>query len=116
MRRTTLIFVIFGLIFAVFVFYSLMHIEPLQVSGGHLERLGHRLVVRGTVTNTSPDVLAAALQVRLFDGAGRQLGSQTLALGKLGPGRSIPFSSTPVNGAAQKFTIQIDRGANMYGN
>jgi hypothetical protein len=116
MRRTTLVFLVFSLIFASFVFHSLIHVEPLQVTGEHIEHVGNKLFVRGTVTNTGSAVQSAALQVRLFDSAGRRMGTETLALGELKPGKSIPFSSSPIDGLAQKFTIQIDHGANMYGN
>jgi hypothetical protein len=117
MRRTTLIVVVISLIFVIFVFYSLFHLEPLKVSGEHLDHLGDAVVVRGTVVNTGSDPLAAGLKVQLFDGAGHRLAEQTLGLGKLAAGQSAAFASRPINASkAEKFTIQIDHGSNMYGN
>jgi hypothetical protein len=117
MRRTTLILLVISLVFIFFVFYSLLHLEPLTVSGGRLERTGGAVVVRGEVTNTASDAEAAGLKVRLFDAAGHRLAEQTLALGKLAPGQRVAFRSRPINASqAEKFTIQVDHGNNMYGN
>jgi hypothetical protein len=117
MRRTTLIVVVISVIFVIFVFYSLLHLEPLKVSDEHLEHLGDAVVVRGTVVNTGSNALAAGLKVQLFDGAGHRLAEQTLGLGKLAPGQSAAFASRPINTSkAEKFTIQVDHGMNMYGN
>jgi hypothetical protein len=117
MRRTTLIVVVISSIFIIFVFYSLLQLEPLKVSREHLDHVGDAVVVRGTVVNTGSDPLAAGLKVQLFDGAGHRLAEQTLGLGKLAPGQSAAFSSRPINASkAENFSIQIDHGANMYGN
>ena len=117
MRRTTLIVVVISLIFVTLVFYSLLHLEPLKVSGEHLDHLGNTVVVRGTVLNTGSNPLAAGLKVQLFDGAGHRLAEQTLGLGKLAPGQSAAFASQPINASkAENFTIQVDHGTDMYGN
>lgn len=117
MRRTTLYILAISLIFGLFVFYSLFHVEPLRVSGGRLEHLGDAVIVRGTVINTGSDAQAAGLQVQLFDAAGHKVATERVALGKLAPGQSRAFASRPMNAAnAENFTIQVDRGANMYGN
>ena len=117
MRRSTLIIAGFSLVFIIFVFYSLFRIEPLHVTDGHIMRLGNAVVVQGTVVNTGSQAQTAGLKVQLFDSAGRQLAMQTVALGKLAPGQSVGFQSRPIPAsAAEKFTIQVDRGANMYGN
>lgn len=94
-----------------------MHLEPLKVSDGHLERSGDSVVVKGTVLNTASNALAAGLKVQLFDGGGHRLAEQTVLLGKIAPGHSTPFSSQPINASkAENFSIQIDHGTNMYGN
>ena len=106
-----------ALIFAAFVFYSLFHLEPIRISGGRLVRMGSSVVVQGTATNTASDAQAAGLKLELFDGAGRKLAVQDLALGKLAPGQHVDFVSRPISASAvAKFTILVDRGANMYGN
>ena len=69
------------------------------------------------MVNTGSNPLAAGLKVQLFDGGGHRLAEQTLELGKLAPGRSTAFASQPINASkAEKFTIQIDHGTDMYGN
>jgi hypothetical protein len=117
MRRTNLTLVAVSLIFIAFVLYSLLYLEPIRVSGGHLEHFGDAVVVRGLATNTASDAQTAGLKVELFDSAGHKVAAQTLALKKLAPGQSVTFESRPITASgAEKFTIQVDRGANMYGN
>jgi hypothetical protein len=117
MRRTTLTLVVISLIFVAFVLYSLLHLEPIHVTGGRLEHLGGGVVVRGIATNTASDAQAAGIKVVLYDSAGHKVAAQTLSLKRLAPGQSVAFQSRPINASrAEKFTIQVDRGANMYGN
>ena len=117
MRRTTIIVSVIAVLFIGFVFYSLSRVEPLKVQEERLERLGDQVLVRGQIVNTGPDIPQAGLQVRLFDAGGHQLVRQTVSLGRLSAGESRPFSSPPfpANGV-EKFTLQVDRGNNMYGN
>jgi hypothetical protein len=116
MRRSTAISLAAVVAFAGFVFYSLSRVEPLKVEG-QLERQGNRVYVRGRVTNTGSETQAAGLQLRLFDNSGHLVVRQTLHLATLGPGQSLEFSSPPTSASgAKKFTIQVDRGNNMYGN
>ncbi len=117
MRRSTLIVVIVSLIFMVFVFYSLFHLEPLRVSGERLEHRGNAVIVRGAVINTGSQAQDAGLKVQLFDARGHKLAVETVRLGRLAPGQSASFTSQPTYApGAEKFTIQVDRGSNMYGN
>jgi hypothetical protein len=117
MRRSSVLAIGLGLLFACFVFYSLENAESLKVSGAHLEHLGERVAVRGTVTNTGSETQQAGVSVRLFDARGRQLTRQTVSLGALDPGQSVAFSSSPYAAhQVEKFTVQVDRGNNMYGN
>src|SRR5947207_2224859 len=97
MRRATLVSLVVGLAFAAFVFYSLVHFEPLQVSGAVLEHRGNAVVVKGSVVNAGSNSLPAGLKVELFDAAGRKLGVQSVELGKLAPGQRAGFASQPVN-------------------
>jgi hypothetical protein len=117
MRRSSLIIFIISLVFVLFVFYSLFHLEPIQVIGDRLDHVGQAVVVRGTAINRGSGAQSAGLKVELFDAAGRKLAVQELSLGKLTPGQRVEFTSRPVNAAAaEKFTIQVDHGTNMYGN
>jgi hypothetical protein len=117
MRRTTLILAVISLVFALFVFYSLTHLEPIHISDARLEHLQNAVIVRGTAINHGSQIQDARLHLQLFDSAGRKLESQKLNLGKLDPGKSATFSSHPMSASkAEKFTIQVDHGTNMYGN
>ncbi len=117
MRRSTLIVIAVSLIFIIFVFYSLFHLEPLRVSGERLEHRGNTVIVRGTVINTGSQTQDAGLKVQLFDAGGRKLAVETVRLGRLTPGQSARFASQPTYApGAEKFTMQVDRGSNMYGN
>jgi hypothetical protein len=117
MRRATLILLLLSVAFCVFVFYSLLRLEPLKISGGRLEHLGNAVVVTGHVINDGSAAQSAVLKVQFYDRAGHRLAVQSVALGRLAPGQSTVFTSPPApTPKAEKFTIQIDRGANMYGN
>jgi hypothetical protein len=117
MRRATLILLLFSAAFCVFVFYSLLHLEPLQISGEHLEHMGNSVVVAGKVLNGGSKPQSAGLKVQLYDRAGHRLASADVTLGRLAPGQSVAFSSRPIDASeAENFTIQVDHGTNMYGN
>jgi hypothetical protein len=117
MRRTNLIVLGISLAFAAIVLFSLLHLEPVRVTDQRLDHLGNTVVVRGTATNTASNPQTAGLKVMLFDAIGHKLAEQTLELGKLAPGQSVKFNSRPVDASmAQKFSIQVDHGSNMYGN
>jgi|SRR5579875_507066 hypothetical protein len=117
MRRSSLIIAAISLTFTGFVFYSLLHLEPLSIRSEHLERRGSAVIVRGTVANTGSQAQNAGLKLELFDSAGRRLAVRTLPLGRLGPGQSVPFVFPPTAApGAQQFTIEVDRGSNMYGD
>jgi len=117
MRLSNVIIILAAIAFVAFVFYSLGRVEPIEVSGAHIEHQGTRVLVRGTVTNTGSNTQVAALQLRLFDGSGHAITHLNVRLAQLSPGQSEPFVSPPISAAgAQEFTIQIDRGNNMYGN
>ncbi len=117
MRRGSVILLLLSSVFIIFIFYSLLHLEPLEISGGRLEHLGDSVVVTGNVKNTGSRSQSAGLKVQLYDQAGHKLAAEDVALGSLAPGQSVAFRSRPVrNTEAAKFSIQVDRGANMYGN
>jgi hypothetical protein len=117
MRRATLILLVLSAAFCIFVFYSLLHLEPLHISGERLEHLGNSVVVTGKVVNGGSKPQTAGLKVQLYDRAGRRLAVEDVTLGRLAPGQSVAFSSHPINASeAENFTIQIDHGTNMYGN
>ena len=117
MRLSNAIIIAAVIGFVAFVFYSLARVEPLEVSGGRIEHQGNQVFVRGTVTNTGSKTQVAGLELRLFDGSGHLIARRNIRLAGLSPGQSEQFTSPPISAAgAEKFTIQIDRGNNMYGN
>jgi hypothetical protein len=117
MRLSNVIIILAVIAFVAFVFYSVARVEPLEVSGARIEHQGSQVLVRGTVTNTGSKTQVAGLQLRLFDGSGHVITHLNVRLAELSPGQSEQFVSPPISAAgAQEFTIQIDRGNNMYGN
>jgi hypothetical protein len=117
MRLSNVIISLAVIAFIAFVVYSVARVEPLEVSGARIEHQGNQVLVRGTVTNVGSNTQVAGLQLRLFDGSGHQITHLNVRLAGLSPGQSEQFVSPPISAAgAEKFTIQIDRGNNMYGN
>jgi hypothetical protein len=103
--------------FAGFVFYSLVSVEPIKVVRSHLEHDGHRVYVAGQVRNTADHVRAIELEVHYYDGNGRPLGQDTLALDGLEAGAVREFKSPPrtIDGV-EDFSIYMNNGRNPYGN
>jgi hypothetical protein len=117
MKRRKWVLPVIALVFAGFVFYSLWHVEPVQIRATNLVKTGDQVVVRGEISNTGPAVRAAQLDVRLFNGQGRQIAKRELDIGALSHGAIRTFSSPVIVAAdAATFTVSIDRGTNMYGN
>lgn len=117
MRLSNAIIVVLVVGFVGFVFYSLLRVEPLEISGGRIEHRGNQVFVTGTVTNTGSKPQVAALELKLYDASGHLITRQNVRSGLLQPGQSQQFSSPPISALeADKFTVQVDRGNNMYGN
>lgn len=117
MRYSSKILLIVALAFVAFVFYSLLRVEPIEISSAKLRHVGGDVVVAGVVENTGPSIKGARLKLRLFDGHGEPVGQREIMLGPLKHGASRKFSSPPIAApGATEYSVAVDRGTDMYGN
>ena len=103
--------------FVVVVLSMLFRVEPIEVTQSLLKQDGGTVFVEGRVKNTGPDARTVNLDVRYFDGHGRQIAEDRVALGSLRRDAQVSFRS-PARELpdARDVTIYIDRGRNPYGN
>lgn len=106
-----------GLVFAGFVIYSLLTLEPVEVVRSHLEHDGNRVFVAGAVRNTANQARGIELEVHYYDHNGRPLGQDSLDLDGLQAGAMRDFKSPPrVLEGVEDFSIYLNNGRNPYGN
>ena len=106
-----------GLVFAGFVIYSLLTLEPVKVVYSHLERDGNRVFVAGAVHNTGDHARRIELEVHYYDRDGRPLGQDSLNLEGLQADAVRDFKSPPrVLEGVDDFSIYLNNGRNPYGN
>lgn len=106
-----------GLVFAGFVIFSLITLEPVEVVRSHLEHDGNRVFVAGAVRNTASHARGIELEVHYYDRNGRPLGQDSLNLEGLQAGAIRDFKSpSRVLEGVEDFTIYLNNGRNPYGN
>ena len=116
-RKRGLILLAVVTAFVAFVFYSLTGVEPVKVTGGHLERQGGRVMVRGVLHNTGPDLKTLGVEVTYYDSRGHKLAQDRLEVANLRHDADVPFQAPERElPEASDFSIQLDRGRNPYGN
>lgn len=117
MRKGSWIILILAVAFVGFVFYSLTHVEPVEIIQSRLERVDGRVFVTGELKNTSSHRRAVDLEVHYFDKTGRPLGQNTLKFAAL-PARGVEsFKSPPVAIAGvADFSLYLNHGRDPYGN
>jgi hypothetical protein len=117
MRKSTAIILVCAAAFAAWVFYSLVHVEPVRVVRSQLERSGGQVFVAGELANSGPDEGPIDIEVRYYDARGRTLGSDKIAVQKLKHGGDAPFKSPAraLDGVAD-YSIYLNHGRNPYGN
>lgn len=117
MSRSTWIVLGVAVVFVGFVFYSLTHVQPVQVLGSHLEHQGDKVFVEGEVKNTGSHASAVDLEVHYYDRNGRPLGQDVLKLTGLDAGSVRMFKSPPHDlSGVSDFSIYLNHGRNPYGN
>ncbi|MGH8014030.1 MAG: FxLYD domain-containing protein [Candidatus Binataceae bacterium] len=117
MSKSTCLLLIAAIAFVGFVFYSLTHVEPVEVMQTHLEHRGDKVFVEGEVKNTGSKTRAVDLEVHYYDHDGRPLGQDVLKLTGLHAGSVEAFKSPPHElNAVSEFSIYLNHGRDPYGN
>ena len=105
------------LAFAAFVFYSLLHVEPVKVVAPKLEHSAAGVFLTGAVKNTTSNEEAVDLEVRYYDSSGRQMATDTVKIDHLGSGETRNFSAPARQLAGvSSYSIYLNHGRNPYGN
>jgi hypothetical protein len=117
MRKSTVAILIAALVFAGFVFYSLLSVEPVRVIASHLERRGAVVFVDGNLRNTGPDLGPVDVEVHYYDAHGRALGQDKIVVAQMKKGAEAHFATPPrMLGEVSEFSIYLNHGRNPYGN
>jgi hypothetical protein len=105
------------LAFAAFVFYSLLHVEPVKVLHPRLERSAAGVFLAGAVRNTTSGEEAVDVEVRYYDSRGRQVATDTVKIAHLSSGETRKFSAPPRDlPGVSSYSIYLNHGRNPYGN
>jgi hypothetical protein len=116
-RPSKIIILAAALLFAGWVFYSLMHVEPVRVLESSLQHDNGQVFVEGKVENTGRDTGPLDIEVHYYDGAGRALGQDKIVVDGLKKGVITEFH-TPKRtlGQVEEFSLYVNHGRNPYGN
>ncbi|MGO9450228.1 MAG: FxLYD domain-containing protein [Candidatus Binataceae bacterium] len=103
--------------FVGWVFYSLMHVEPVRVVESNLRHEDGQVFVEGKLENTGADVGPIDLEIHYYDNTGRALGQDKVVIDGLKGGAAARFR-TPVRtlDGVSEFSIYLNHGRNPYGN
>jgi hypothetical protein len=117
MRKGTILILLGAMAFAVIVFVRLAHVQPIKVSGSHLEHAGDKVFVAGDLRNTGSRPASIDLEIHYYDRAGRPLGEDRLQVGPLGAGARKHFRGPAhTAGLVEDFSLYLNQGRNPYGN
>jgi hypothetical protein len=117
LRPGRIIGIVAAIGFAGFVFYSLLHTEPVRVVMPRLQRNGSSESVAGAVENTGSSEQAIDLEIRYYDPHGHQVATDTVKIDHLGSGETRSFAGPPralPDGAS--YSVYLNHGRNAYGN
>ena len=115
--KRTLLWLALLVAFTGYLIWALRAEEAFQVANKKLEHTDAGVVVSGEVRNTAATASAVNVEVTFFDGGGRQLSKEVIALSNLEPGATAAFHTHPQRLADVKdYTIYVNTGRNMYGN
>ncbi len=115
--KRTLLWLALLVVFTGYLIWALRAEEAFQVANKKLEYTDAGVVVSGEVRNTAAAASAVNVEVTFFDGHGRQLGKEVIALSNLEAGATAAFRTQPQRLADVKdYTIYVNTGRNMYGN
>ena len=107
-----------AIVFAAFVLYSLVEIEPVEITRSGLVRDNGKVYVAGEVRDTSSKELGAVnIELHYFDRSGHPLGQDTLTIRDLKPGEPREFRGPSHDLlAVSEYSIYVNHGRNPYGN
>jgi len=115
--KRTLLWLALLVAFTGYLIWALRAEEAFQVANKKLEHTDAGVVVSGEVRNTAATASAVNVEVTFFDGHGRQLSKEVIALSNLEAGATAAFRTHPQRLADVKdYTIYVNTGRNMYGN
>jgi hypothetical protein len=116
MRRSTIIVLIVVVGFVSWMFFALLHAEPVKVTS-RLERSGDTVSVEGELVNSGDASGPVTVEVRYYNESGATIARDTLNLRALAKGGSEGFQSPSrsLPGVAS-YSIYLNHGRNPYGN
>jgi hypothetical protein len=116
MKKGTAIVLIVAGGFILYVFFSLLNAEPVQVTS-QLARSGGLVFVQGELSNAGEASGPVTVEVRYYNQAGATIARDTLNLHPLGKGASEPFQSPHRTlPDVTSYSIYLNHGKNPYGN
>ena len=109
--------VLLAIAFMAFVFYSLLHTEPVKVLHPAIQRGADGAFLAAAVENTSGSEQAVDLDIKYYDPSGRQIAQDTVRIDHLGSGetREIAASARQLPDGAS-YSVYLNHGRNPYGN
>jgi hypothetical protein len=117
MRRARIGGLLLAIAFMAFVFYSLLHTEPVKVLHPAIQHDAGGAFLAAAVENTSASEQTVDLDIKYYDPAGRQVANDTVHVDHLGSGEtreiSAPARQLP-EGAS--YSVYLNHGRNPYGN
>jgi len=112
-----LIWLMVLVVFVGYLLWALQSEEVFQVINKTLEQTTAGVVVSGEIYNAAEATSTVNVEVTFFDGQGRQLGKEVVALDNLDAGATAPFRTHPrMLPDVKDYTIYVNTGRNMYGN
>ena len=115
--QRTLLWLALLVVFISYLIWALRAEEVFQVVHKKLEYTDAGVVVSGEIHNTATAASAVNVEVTFFDGRGRQLTKEVIALNNLEPGATAAFRTQPkMLTDVKDYTIYVNTGRNMYGN
>ena len=115
--KRTLLWLALLAVFAGYLIWALRAEEVFQIASKKLEYTDAGVVVSGEIRNTAATASAVNVEVTFFDGRGRQLTKEVIALNNLEAGAMAAFRTHPrMLSDVKDYTIYVNSGRNMYGN
>jgi hypothetical protein len=117
MRRARFAGLLLAIAFMAFVFYSLLHTEPVKVLHPAIAHDVGGAFLAAAVQNTSASEQAVDLDIKYYDPDGRQIGQDTVRVYHLSSGETREITA-PARLLPQgaSYSVYLNHGRNPYGN